>query len=372
VTEADVVALRQWVIWGTFAIAFIVGLAMSRSNFCTMGAVSDIVNMGDWTRMRMWIGAIGVAVLGTQGLAWAGLIDLSRSIYTGTRLLWLSNAVGGLMFGFGMVLASGCGSKTLLRIGSGNLKSLVVFVVLGISAYMAMRGLFAVLRVASVDQVMLTLPQGQDLPRLLAGDDGALARTLQAVLGVLIGGGLLAFAFASRAFREEPGAATGAVVVGAGIVAVWFVSGHLGYLPEDPRTLEEAFVGTQSGRMESFSLVAPMAFTLELLMLWSDRNQVVTLGVASALGLVAGAFADALATRRFRWEGFQGVEDTANHLVGAILMGVGGVTAVGCTVGQGLTGISTLALGSVIALAGIIAGAYGGLRYQGWRVAQMG
>jgi uncharacterized membrane protein YedE/YeeE len=370
-TDVDVVSVRQMVAWATFAIAFVVGIAMSRSNFCTMGAVSDVVNMGDWTRMRMWLAAIGVAILGTQLLAWSGTIDLADSIYTGPKLIWVSNVVGGLLFGFGMVLASGCGTKTLLRAGAGSLKALVVFLTLGLFAYMTLRGVFGVLRVGTVDRVALEIAGGQDLPRLLAGADAALQRTLHGVLGLVLGGALLAFAFASREFRTDRRNALGALVVGAGVVGVWFVSGHLGYVEEDPRTLEELFAGTHSGRMESLSYVAPTAYALELLMFWSDTTKYVSLGIASVLGLVAGSSADALVSRSFRWEGLQGTEDTANHLVGGALMGVGGVTAMGCTIGQGLTGLSTLALGSMIAFAAIVAGGVAGLRYQAWRVERM-
>jgi uncharacterized protein len=370
-TEADVASLQLFVAWATFAIAFVVGIAMSRSNFCTMGAVSDIVNMGDWTRMRMWLAAIGVAILGTQALAWAGAIDTGKSIYTVPRLMWLSHLVGGALFGFGMVLASGCGTKTLLRAGAGNLKSLVVFLTLGLFAYMTLRGVFGVLRAGTVDRVVVELGAGQDLPRLLAGGDAALKRTLHLVLGLVLGGGLLVFSLASREFRAERGNVVGALIVGAGVVAVWYVSGHVGFVAEDPRTLEERFVGTNSGRMESLSYVAPSAFALELLMFWSDQSKYVSLGIASVLGLVAGAAADALASRSFRWEGFQGAEDTANHLVGGALMGVGGVTALGCTIGQGMTGLSTLALGSVIAAGAIVAGGVAGIRYQTWRVERM-
>ncbi len=370
-TEADVASLQHLVTWATFGIALVVGVAMSRSNFCTMGAVSDIVNMGDWTRMRMWLAAIGVAIIGTQALVWFGAIDTAKSIYTGPRLMWLSNLAGGVMFGFGMVLASGCGTKTLLRAAAGNLKSLVVLLTLGLFAYMTLRGLFGVLRTGTVDRVALELGTGQDLPRLLAGADAALGRTLHLVLGVVLGGGLLAFAFASRGFRTERWSVAGALIVGAGVVAVWYVSGHLGFVAEDPRTLEERFVGTHSGRMESLSYVAPIAYTLELLMFWSDQSRYVSLGIASVLGLVAGGTIDALASRSFRWEGFRGAEDTANHLVGGALMGVGGVTALGCTIGQGLTGLSTLALGSVIAMLAIIAGGVAGIRYQAWRVERM-
>lgn len=369
-TPTDVAQITQVVTIAAFLISAVLGAVMSRTDFCTMGAVSDIVNLGDWLRMRMWIGAIGVAILGTQALAAAGLIDTGRSLYASPRLLWLSHLIGGLMFGVGMVLASGCGSKTLLRLGAGNLKSLVVFVVMGLFAYMAMRGIFAVWRVATVDRVAIDLSSGQDLPRLIAGGDAAAVPALRAWLGGLIGVILLAFSLASPAMRA-PQPLLGAAAVGLGITAVWYLSGHVGYVQEDPRTLEEGFLGSQSGRPESLSFVAPVAYTIELVMLWSDQSKTLTLGIASVLGMAVGAALYALATRRFRWEGFRGAEDTANHLVGAALMGVGGVTALGCTIGQGISGMSTLALGSFITLAALLAGAVMGLRYQMWRVERM-
>ena len=156
-------------------------------------------------------------------------------------------------------------------------------------------------------------------------------------------------------------------VLGAIVAGGWYVTGHLGHLAEDPRTLEEAFIATNSGRPESYSFVAPVAYTLELLLLWSDQSRIVTFGIAGVLGMAAGSAAMALATRSFRWEGFASTEDLVNHIVGGVLMGFGGVTALGCTIGQGLTGISTLAIGSFIALAAIVAGCATALKYQYWR-----
>ncbi len=152
------------------------------------------------------------------------------------------------------------------------------------------------------------------------------------------------------------------------VVAVWWVSGRLAHLAEHPVTLESVFLATNSQRMESLSFVAPAAYLLDWLILFSDTSKVLTIGIVACLGVVTGSAAVALATRSFRWEGFAGVEDTANHLVGALLMGVGGVTAMGCTIGQGISGLSTLALGSVIALAAIVAGAVLALRWQVWRL----
>lgn len=352
----------------TFAIAAMLGGVMSRTNFCTMGGVADIVNMGDWVRMRMWLLAIGVAIIGTQALAASGMIDLGQSFYTAAAFPLVSYLLGGLLFGFGMVLASGCGSKTLIRIGGGSLKAVVVFLALGLAAYMTMRGIFSVPRVMWIDSLHTDLGAGQDLPRLLAG--GPAAAWLHLMAGLVIGGALIAFAFADREFRRlDP--ILGGVATGLAIVGLWFVTGYVGHIDEDPRTLEAAYLATDSGRPESFTFVAPVAYTLELLLFWSDASRIVSIGIAAVLGMIAGSFAYALSTRQFRLEGFASTEDTANHLAGGTLMGIGGVTALGCTVGQGLSGMSTLALGSLVALVSIIAGAWLGLRYQVWRIDRM-
>src|SRR5215510_15945474 len=147
-----------------------------------MGAVSDIVSMGDWNRMRMWLLAIAVATAGASALQLAGWVDLSKTIYTSPRFTWLSYILGGLLFGIGMTLGSGCGSKTLIRIGSGNLKSLVVAIVLGITAYMTLKGILAVFRVAAIDSVSATFAGPQDLPSLLAPTLGVGKNALLAAL----------------------------------------------------------------------------------------------------------------------------------------------------------------------------------------------
>jgi len=366
--EANPSQLIPYVTWGAFVLAFIFGAVGNKTNFCTMGAVSDWVNMGDLGRMRMWLLAIAVALLGSSGLHLAGVVDLSKSIYQAPNFTWLSYIVGGFLFGVGMTLGSGCGSKTLIRIGGGNLKSLVVFVFLGLAAYMTLRGLFGAVRVGVLEPASVTLAPGQDLPSLLAAATGSAKTTWIAVLAAAIGGALIAFAYASREFRSNFDYTLGGVVTGLVVVGGWYVSGRLGYLAEDPQTLQEAFVATNTGRMESFSFVSPMAFTLEYLMLWTDKSKIVTYGIASALGVIAGSAAYALASRSFRWEGFRDAEDTANHIVGGILMGFGGITALGCTIGQAVTGLSTLALGSIVTFAAIVAGSALTMKYQYWRM----
>jgi uncharacterized protein len=348
-----------YVTGGAFVLAFIFGAVGNKTHFCTMGAVSDWVNMGDTSRLRMWLLAIAVALLGSSALHLAGVIDLSKSIYPGPNFTWLSYIVGGFLFGVGMTLGSGCGSKTLIRVGAGNLKSLVVYIVLGIAAYMTLRGLFGAFRVGVLEKATITLPQGQDLPSLIG--------LHRAVWAALIGGAMLAFIYSSKQFRASFDYTLGGVVTGLVVVGGWYVSGHLGHVAEDPNTLQEAFVATNTGRMESFSFVAPFAYTLEYLMLWTDKSKIITYGIASAAGVIAGSAAYALGTRTFRWEGFRDAEDTANHILGGILMGFGGITALGCTIGQAITGFSTLALGSIMTFVAIVAGSAATMKYQYWR-----
>jgi len=356
-----------------FALAFVFGAVGNRANFCTMGAVVDIATYGDWRRMRMWALAIAVAMAGTGVLVAGGLIDTAKSIYAVPQVRWVSCLAGGFLFGFGMTLASGCGSKTLIRAGAGNLKSMIVMLVMAISAYMTLKGLFAVWRVSALDpwrfDVSALGAATSDLPTLA----GAFGVPLVAKMAMpfVVAAALAVFALKDREFRATKEMIVGGVIIGLVIVGGWYLSGHIGYVAEDPSTLEEKYFATNSGRMESFSFVAPVAYTLELLMFWSDTSRIVTFGIAGVLGMLAGSAAYALASRTFRWEGFGSVEDVANHLAGAGLMGFGGVTALGCTIGQGITGVSTLAVGSFLALAAIIIGCAMAVRYQVWRLERM-
>jgi uncharacterized protein len=312
--------------------------------------------MGDWTRARQWLCAIGVALVGFAALSDFGLIDPSKTLYTSTRLMWMSTLVGGVMFGYGMVIASGCGNKALVRIGGGNLKSLVVFVVMGISAFATLKGITAVLRVNTVDAVFVDMPNGANLSVL--GIPG---------LGYLLGAVLLLLVLRHKDFWTFDSLLAG-LGVGGLVVAMWWVSGHLGFVPEHPETLDAVYLATNSGRIEALNFVAPVAYTLDWLMFYSDASKVLSAGIAAVAGVLLGSAASALQSKTFRWEGFANPRDLGQHLLGAVLMGVGGVTAIGCTFGQGLSGISTLSLNSLIALAAIVLGAVVSLRQQAARL----
>jgi uncharacterized protein len=363
----DVQLLTAQVLWAVFSLAFALGVLVRQTHFCTMGAVADIVNLGDWSRMRMWALAAGVAIAGFNALVAFGLVQASNTVYGGPRWLFGSALAGGLLFGFGMVLASGCGSKTLVRAGGGSLKSLVVLLVMGLTAWATLRGLTAVLRVNSVDRLAMELPVSQDLPSLLAHASNGSVAQWAGLCAVVVGGGLLLWALA-RPEGRHPQVLAGGVGTGLLVLAMWWVTGRFGFVAEHPETLEPTFLATASQRMEAFSFVAPVAQAMEWGVFFSDRNRTVGVGMVAVLGVLAGAAAAALVTRSFRWEGFRDDADMGRHLVGAVLMGVGGVTAMGCTFGQGLSGLSTLGLTSLVVVPAILCGAVLGLRFLAWQL----
>ena len=364
----DITFISHQALWATFVVTVLLGAIMQRTSFCTMGAIADLFVMSNLSRLRQWSLAIGIAILGVMLLSSFGLIDVSKSIYTSSKLMYLSILVGSTLFGLGMVLASGCGSKTLVRIGGGNLKSLMVFLVLGLVSYMTLRGFLAVFRINVLDTFFITLSSNQDLPSIVSTQFGQSRASAHLLIGLIVGGAFVLFALANRSFWTVKNLLAG-FGVGFAICAVWWISGYLAFVAEDPNTLEEVFLVTNSGKMESLSFVAPYAYSLDWLMFYSDTSKVLTIGVVAVFGMVCGSAIVALVTKTFRWETFIDAEDTANHLVGGALMGFGGITALGCTIGQGLSGISTLAVGSFLAIPGFFLGAFLGLRYLQMRLA---
>lgn len=365
--QAAFQSLSFSVLWAGFGLAFVFGAIAQVTHFCTMGAISDVVNIGDWSRARQWVLAMAVALMGFAALSLGDLIRPGDALYVTPRWNWLSTSLGGLMFGFGMVLASGCGNKTLIRVGTGNLKAWVVFMVMGISAFATMRGITAVWRNSTIDQVFATFEPQATLGYLLSTWLGLDPTQGPAWVGLVLGLVLAVWVLRHAEFWTPTNLWAG-LGCGSVIVAMWWLTGHVGWVEEHPLTLEPVYVATNSGRMESLSFVAPMAYVLDWLMFYSDKSKVLTLGVMIALGVISGSCISSLMTRTFRLEGFGSVEDLGNHLLGGLLMGVGGVTAMGCTIGQGLSGMSTLALNAFTAVAFIVLGAIAAMKYQIWRL----
>ena len=330
-----------------FVLAAVFGFVANRTNFCTMGAISDLLHMGSRGRLGAWFFAMGVAILGTQALHAAGLIDLEGAIYLTPNVGWLGYAVGGVAFGVGMTLAAGCGQRNLVRLGGGNLKALVVLLVLGVTAYTTVRGLLGLARITVFEAPNVDLElhglDDQGLATLLAPvlgmEDPGAART---AFAVLFGGGLIAFALSQSAFRHSFDNLLAGIVVGAVITGGWYVTGVIGNDDFEPVPLE------------SMTFVAPTGDVINYLMTFTGST--IDFGIAAVLGMIAGSFVYAVASGSFRIETFSTRAEMVSHLAGGLLMGFGGVLALGCTIGQGVTGVSTLAAGSLIAVASIIFG----------------
>lgn len=362
---AQLAVQNHWVLWLAFGLSMLFGALAQRTHFCTMGAISDVVNMSDWTRLRQWAVVVAVAMLGFASLSWTAQIDPGKSVYSTQRLLWLSALVGGSLFGLGMVLASGCGNKTLIRMGTGNLKSWVVFVFMGVSAFATLKGITAVWRNQFLDSIYIDMPSGAHLGAWFTAGLGLPLANAWPLAGLVVAAVLLLWAFSRKDFWQAENLLAG-IGLGLLVTAMLWVSGHFGFVAEHPETLEAVYLATNSGRMEAMSFVAPMAYTLDWLMFFSDKSKVLSFGIVSAVGVVCGSAVSSWIDGSFRWEGFSQISDLSHHLIGAVLMGIGGVTAMGCTIGQGVSGLSVLSLNAVLAVAGIFAGALAGFRYQTW------
>ncbi|HEX2116962.1 MAG TPA: YeeE/YedE family protein [Alphaproteobacteria bacterium] len=329
------------------------GATAQRTNFCTMGAISDILNLQDYRRFRAWLLAIAVAIAGSQALYLGGILDLGKSIYLTANLGWLGAIVGGLLFGFGMTLTGGCGNKTLVRLGAGNLKSLVVTLVLAVFAFMTLRGLLGLARINFIESTNANLAgvglSTQGIPDLLSASTGLSLPGLRWVVAVAAVLGLLWYCFKDPDFRASPANILGGAIIGALIPIGWAITGVIGADDFEPVPLA------------SLTFVAPIGESLMYLMIFTGTS--INFGIAAVGGVILGSFLMAVATRSFRVESFADRNDMLRHLAGGALMGTGGVLALGCTVGQGITGLSTLAFGSLLATLSIVAGAVYGLKY---------
>ena len=327
-------------------IGLVYGAVGLLSGFCMMSSLRGWWAEGDGRLVRTYALAMGVAVAATQLLAAAGLVDIGKSIYLQASFSAPLMFFGGLLFGYGMVMSNGCGSRALVLLGRGNLRSFVVVIVLGIVAMMTLKGLIAPARIAIV-QASQTTVKINSVPLLLSSL-GLSEISARMVAASVISAALMIFAFANASFRQSPGQVIAGLVVGLLVAAGWFASGYLGADDFNPTPVT------------SLTFIAPIADALQYVML--STGSTLNFGIATVAGVFAGSLITALATGRFHWEGYQSPRHMLRSAGGAALMGAGGVMAFGCSVGQGLTGFSTLALASLVAVAGIMAGTALGLR----------
>jgi uncharacterized protein len=336
----------QIVILSALAIGLIYGSIGLLSGFCMMSSLRGWLAEGDGRLVRTYALAMGVAIAASQILAAAGFVDLGKSIYLQQTFSAPVMFFGGLLFGYGMVLSNGCGSRALVLLGRGNLRSLVVVIILAIFAQMTLKGLIAPARIAMVGGSQ-TAVATNSLPALLSSL-GLGAVGARIIAASVIAALLMIFAFAYAPFRQSPGQIGAGIAVGLLVAAGWCATGFLGADDFNPVPVT------------SLTFIAPIADALQYVML--STGSTLNFGIVTVFGVFAGSLITALLTGRFHLEGYSSPRHMLRSAGGAALMGAGGVMAFGCSIGQGLTGLSTLALASFIAVAGIMLGTAAGLR----------
>ena len=344
-------------------LGFILGFVVTKTNFCTMGAVSDWVNIGDLSRFKSWMLAAAIAILGVAILNFLSFFDIndSRIPYRNSLLAWPRYIIGGLMFGVGMTYASGCGNKVLIRVGGGNLKSLVVLIVAGIMAYVMTRtDFYGIIFHSWMNPISLDLAQigilDQSLPTIISSifsiNNSA---NFNLILGIIVSSIMIFVIFKSGKFIQNFDNVFSGITVGLVIVMAWLLTGGVTGQEwiEANDFLDDPL---PSVGMQSFTFINPMGETLIFAGNAAD-SYYLTFGVTALLSVITGSFVYTVLSNNFRIEWFLSKQDFIRHIIGAVLIGVGGVLAMGCTIGQGVTGISTLAIGSFITLIFIILGA---------------
>ncbi len=352
--ETVVESAAFYIGWGGLLLGIVFGFIVARTNFCTMGSISDILSFGDYRRFRSWLLAAAVAILGVALFETLQVADMSRTMYLAPNFTWGANIVGGLMFGFGMVFSGGCLSRNLVRAGGGDLRSLVVLIVTGIFAFITIGGLLAPARVVLFSPLSINLAnmgmETQSLGAILAAVSGISVRTASLVMVFLVAGGLLIYCLKDRDFRTSFSHMAAGIGLGLCIVAGWFITG----LAFD----DFADVPVQ---LISLSYVRPTGDTLDYLMRFTALGPP-GFGVVTLAGTLLGGFLGTVSMGRFQLTTFASPSDTLRNMFGAALMGIGGVLALGCTIGQGMTGFSTLAIGSILAFLSIVAGGVIGMK----------
>ncbi|MEW9918963.1 YeeE/YedE family protein [Marimonas sp. MJW-29] len=335
--EANAVALVGLI--GGIAL----GLAARIGRFCTLGAIEDLLYSSDDRRMRMWGLAIGTAIIGTHIALATGLLNGPDTAYLDRVWNPLGSIIGGLLFGYGMALSGNCGYGALARLGGGDLRSFLIVIVMGLSAYFVMSGPLAYARVwlFSVEE-NATSPQGLSQLMEVAFGIGPL------VTGLVVGGALMIVALASRSMLRSPKHIFWGIVVGLAVVSGW------------AGTAWVAATGFAAEPIQTHTFAAPIGDTIFYSM--TASGTALSFSVGSVVGVLLGAFLGSFSEGHFRWEACEDPRELRRQILGAAIMGPGAILAVGCSVGQGISAFSLLAYSAPVTFIAIFVGAAFGLR----------
>ncbi|SEW19456.1 hypothetical protein SAMN04488515_1524 [Cognatiyoonia koreensis] len=338
-------------VWGEANVAaaiglvggILLGLAARLGRFCTLGAIEDVLYGGSDQRIRLWIAAIGFAIIGSFGLMAFGLFDPAQSFYLARTWVPIASIAGGLLFGYGMALAGNCGFTALARLGGGDLRSFVIVVVIGMSAYATLSGPLAWVRVNILPESTLAAE-----PNGIAHMLGNLTGISTPFIGIGIGLSAVVYAMSNRTFRKDKSNAFWSFIIASSVIIAWAGMSYIS------RT------GYEDLAVVSHTFSAPIGESILYGMTSSGRS--LSFGIGSVAGVWIGAFAGSLIKGHFRWEACEDPRELRRQIFGAAMMGVGAVVALGCSIGQGLSAFSILSFSAPVTFAAIFAGAAFGLR----------
>lgn len=320
------------------------GFAARWGGFCTLGAIEDAIFGRNLDRARMWAIAIAVAIIGTYALDQFNYIQIETSFYLARPTTLIATAIGGWVFGLGMALVGTCGFGALARIGGGDLKSLVTFLVMGISAYATLSGITAYLRVGLFPSETIPV-QPSGFAHLAAQNFPGSQHFWAYLFAALI---LFAAIYSSKLFKT-PRKLFAAILIGCMVILGWITTGIFAADEFTPY------------RLESLTFAAPLGETLMYLMTMTGSS--LKFGIGATFGVVLGAAITTLFQGYFRWEACDDARELRRQMIGGMLMGIGSVTALGCTIGQGVSAFSTLAYSAPLALLCMLSGAWFGLHF---------
>jgi len=325
-----------------FLTGFVIGALVYRARLCTFGAIEDGLMGQDWRRAKVFGLALAVALLFTQGMILMGVVDADRTTYLPHALPLIGMIIGGTLFGIGMALVGTCGLGSLVRLGSGDLRSLIVILVYALIAYAMLRGVLSGFRLGVIEGWAWPMP-GQSRSDLAVQIQRLVGIDPRPMLTLAIPGALIALVVRDRRLLRSRRLLIAGLVLGLAVAIGWAVTGWW----SDPFELHQ--------RMQSLTYVAPVARAMFGVL--SGQDDWLDFGVANVGGVVVGSCVASLYGGDFRWEAFDDHHEMKRHLSGAMLMGVGGVLAGGCTIGQGLTAGSLLALSMPIVILSMVVGA---------------
>ncbi|MCL4433112.1 MAG: YeeE/YedE family protein [Epsilonproteobacteria bacterium] len=321
-----------------FLIGLTYGVVAQKTQFCFSGAIKDFILTKSTRRAASVLTAVITAIIASQVLAHMYEIDLAKSVYLQADVNYFSILLGGALFGVGMMIADGCSSRHLVKFAQGDLYSLVTIVFIAVFGYISAKGILSIgLEPIMKNEFLLQLSAwfpNQALP-----------------IYVIVPFLLVALWIAVPRFKSLVSCIDG-ILVGLLIALAWYVTGVVGFDDFEPLPLE------------ALSFVYPSGKTLEYLMFFSGST--LSFSVSVVFGIVLGAFVMSFFNKKYRFGCVisQKNNKLKNGIFGGMMMGIGGIMAIGCTIGQGLSGVSTLAFASFLAITSIMISAYFTAKYM--------